>query len=471
MTFSPDQIPPQIREIIKNSSEEEVTAIMMESLKMALENPDELAKAMPGIPASAIASMKFLPKTDAVLKPMANVMAKMLIKQVKHGQTPSQDEIMKELTAALGSSMGMGGFPGMGGMTPNSIPGSPNMAELQDMYAKMGGGDMGMFGGAPTSIPTYSGPALNSEVATKVERIIAAGKNRMAEQEFEEAESEFQSAVDILDKEQPEGDVIFTALQHLSIAQLEQAKYTEAEAILKRWLKLGEKIYSPEYALLAGAYLGLGRVRESQKKMNDAELLYNRALSIAEKSKDNDRESYVSTIDSVAYFYESRKRYSKSDPLFERSYSFRKKIFGEDSMEVAEHEVQYAVCLKERSKHEEALDWCRRALEKQKKISSDEDPEVIATEVVIVGILVAMGNYNVAEPQIKNVMKRLEDMGEEDALDDALEVYGKLLKATDREAEAKEIFERIGYDDSEADSDAETKSEESEAKSEESKTV
>lgn len=471
MTFSPDQIPPQIREIIKNSSEEEVTAIMMESLKMALENPDELAKAMPGIPASAIASMKFLPKTDAVLKPMANVMAKMLIKQVKHGQTPSQDEIMKELTAALGSSMGMGGMPGMGALTPNSVPGAPNMAELQEMYAKMGGGDLGMFGGgAPASIPTYTGPALNAEIATKVERIIAAGKNRMAEQEFEEAESEFQSAVDILDKEQPEGDVIFTALQHLSIAQLEQAKYAEAETVLKRWLKLGEKIYSPEYTLLAGAYLGLGRVRESQKKMNDAELLYNRALSIAEKSKENDRESYVSTIDSVAYFYESRKRYSKSDPLFDRSYSFRKKIFGEDSMEVAEHEVQYAVCLKERGKYEESLDWCRRALEKQKKNSSDDDPEVLATQVVIAGVLVAMGNYNVAEPQIKDVMKRLEDMGEEDALDEALEVYGKLLKATDREAEAKEIFERIGYDDSESDSDAEIKSEE-EAKSEESRTV
>lgn len=470
MTFSPDQIPPQIKEIIRNSSEEEVTAIMMESLKMALDNPDELAKSMPGIPASAIASMKFLPKTDAVLKPMANVMAKMLIKQVKHGQTPSQDEIMKELTQALGSSMGMGGgLPGMGGLTPNSVPGAPNMAELQDMYSKMGGGDMSMFGGAPASIPTYTGPALNSEVATKVDRIIAAGKNRMAEQEFEDAESEFQNAVEILEKEQPEGDVIFTALQHLSIAQLEQAKYTEAEAILKRWLKLGEKIYSPEYPLLAGAYLGLGRVRESQKKMNDAELLYNRALSIAEKSKDNDRESYVSTIDSVAYFYESRKRFSKSDPLFERSYSFRKKIFGEDSMEVAEHEVQFAVCLKERGKYEEALDWCRRALEKQKKNSSEDDPEVLATQVVIAGVLVAMGNYNVAEPQIKDVMKRLEDMGEEDALDDALEVYGKLLKATDREAEAKEVFERIGYDDSESDSEARAEAEE--AKSEETKTV
>lgn len=423
--MSPGNIPPEVKEIIKNSNEEQVVEMMMQSLKYALDNPDELKKAMPGVPAQALASMKFFPRTDAALRPMAKVMADLLIQQVKYGKEPTPEEVTKAVSGAL---MGSGAF---GGLSPDAmanamkggIPGFPNLGGAGGRSAELADGIT-----VPATSPSASTSSIDSAALSEYQKQMASGKNRMAELEFSEAEANFSRAVELIDPHQEEGEELFSALQHLSIAQLEQDKYEDAEEILKRWLKMGERIYSPEHQLLAGAYLGLARVRESQKKFNDAELLYNRALSIAETAGDDDLESHVSTLESVAYFYDSRKRYKKADSLFEKSYSLKKDAYGDDSLEVAEYEVQYAAVLNEREQYEEALQWLDKAYAKQVEITDAIDPDVLATRLVKIESLIGLARLDDAEAELSELMTIFEENGDEDSLTEAKELLSEIAE-------------------------------------------
>jgi tetratricopeptide (TPR) repeat protein len=439
-------IPEEVKQIIRTASEEEVVEIMLQSLKMALENPDEMAKAMPGMPKEMLGVMQLFPKTDEALRPMAKAMATLIIQQVKYGKNPTEAEITKVVSEALmgsGALGGMAGMPGMGGMGGmpgmGGLPGMSGMPGMGALPGMPGTGGIPNVGAATT--PVSRGPALDPDVAREVDTHISNGKNRLAEQEFEEAEKAFGSAVDLLEDKQPEGDLMFTALQHQSIAQLEQAEYLKAEPVLKRWLRLGEKIYSPEHSLLAGAYLGLARVRESQQKMDDAELLYKRALSIAEKSGEQDPESLSATIDSVAYFYESRKRHKKSDPLFDQSYSLRKKLYGEESLEVADFEVEYALVLNDRGQHEEAIMWCKRAYETKKKELGEDDGEVFDVMIQLAEIMFDAKDYDGAEPLLRQVTERMTPCTE--GRIEALDLLSQLLREIGKDEEAAVIEKEL----------------------------
>ncbi len=437
------QIPEEVKQIIRFASEDEVTEIMLQSLRMAVENPDELARAMPNVPQEMLASLRFFPKTDAALRPMARVMAQLLIDQVKHGKNPSPEEVSKKVSEALlgsGAMMpGMGmpgmGLPGMGG-APFNVPPSPGITGLNPA-------SLGAAGTSSTAaLSAATGASLDPAISAKVEKHISNGKNRLAEQEFEEAENEFAAAVQLLDEQGVKNELLFTALQHQSIAQLEQAEYLKAEPVLKRWLRLGEELYSPEYGLLAGAYLGLARVRESQQKMEDAELLYKRALTIAERTGEQDADSYIATIDSVAYFYESRKRYKKADPLFEKSYALRKKLYGEDTVELADFEIEFALVLNDRGQHDEAVVWCKRAVECKTELLGEKDPETIEATIQLAEIMFDAKNFAGAEPLLRNAVECLAGSCDE-AQVDALELLAQLLHETGRDEEAQQIEQKL----------------------------
>lgn len=434
------QIPEEVKQIIRYASEDEVTEIMLQSLRMAVENPDSLAQAMPNVPAEMVASLRFFPKTDAALRPMARVMAQLLIDQVKYGKNPSPEEITRKVSEAL---LGSGALmPGMGAPMGAPSGGNPFNVPPQPGITGLSPGALGTVGRSSGAVAANLGPRLDPEVTAQVDKHISNGKNRLAEQEFEEAEKEFARAAEILDEHGAKNDLLFTALQHQSIAQLEQAEYLKAEPVLKRWLRLGEEIYSPEYGLLAGAYLGLARVRESQQKMEDAELLYKRALTIAERTGEQDAQSYIATIDSVAYFYESRKRYKKADPLFEKSYALSKKLYGENTVELADYEIEFALVLNERGQHEEAIDWCKRAVACKKELLGGDDSETLEASVQLAEIMFDAKDYTNAEPLLRTAIDGFEGSFSE-GLYDALELLAQVLNETGRSDEAQKIEKRL----------------------------
>lgn len=390
------EIPEQLKEIIRHSSEAEVVEIVMMSLKEAMRDPDAFAKAG-NVPPVLAQGLKMLPKNDEALRPMAKTMAQMLIKQVKSGATPSFDDV-KDSLADAGSWMS--NF--MGGM--NDVP--------------------------------DSAPAIPDEVTRLIEASIECKKR----EDFEKAEELLKEALKICP---PESAAACQVLNNLATTQLILDKYDEAEVNLKQFLKLSEKHLSPDDHHIASSYFGLAMVREAQNKTADADLLYKKALSIAEKAYANSPLELAHMLETLANFYEGQKLWRKADPLFQRAFMLREKALGNEDLEVAEQFVRYALVHENREHYAEAEMFCYKSLQIKYKLLKPDDADLARNQALLSSIYIGQKEYAKAEPILKQALEVLEQNGDEDELIYPLEIYERLLKATEREDEAAKVSERL----------------------------
>jgi tetratricopeptide (TPR) repeat protein len=395
------EIPEQLKEIVRHSSEAEVVEIVLQSLKEAMKDPDAFAKAG-NIPPMLANGLKMLPKTDQALRPMAQTMAQMLIKQIKHGQTPSFADL-QQAQNSLGSA---------GSWMSNLMGGSDPEQE-------------------PASIPP--------EVDQLIEKSIECKKR----DDFAKAEELLKEALKICERDQPESVATCQVLNHLATTQLILEKYEDAEANLRQFLKLSEKQLQPDDHHIASSYFGLAMVRETQGKTADADLLYKKALSIAEKAYADAPLELAHMLETLGNFYEGQKLYRKSDPLFQRALSLREKALGNENLEVAEQFVRYALVLESRGHFAEAEMFCYRSLTIKHALLEPADPDLARNQALLASIYIGQDEFGKAEPILKQSIATLEESGDHQDLIYPLEIYVRLLTATSREDEAKEVASRV----------------------------
>lgn len=400
-----DQIPEQLKEIIRNSSEAEVTEIVMMSLKEAMRDPDAFAK-QAGIPPMLASGLKMMPKTDDALRPMAKMMAQMLIKQVKTGKQPSFDDLKDTIPGASSFMQNLMGNSGM------------NEADLASA----------MNAGAPA--------AIENDVSRKIDESI-----RLKQQEkFEEAEDVLKEA---LQQCTTDSAAKCQVLNNLATTQLILEKYDDAEANLKEFLKLSDKYLQLDDHHIASSYFGLAMVREAQNKTADADLLYKKALSVAENAYANSPLELAHMLETLGNFYEGQKLWRKSDSLYQRAHSLREKALGADNLDVAEQYVRFALIQENREHFSEAEMFCLRALQTKFKLMPPDDSDLARNQALLASIYVGQKEYGKAEPILKASIAVLEKNGDDEELIYPLEVYARLCNETDRASEASEMSKRV----------------------------
>lgn len=390
------EIPEQLKEIIRHSSEAEVVEIVMMSLKEAIKDPDAFARAG-NVPPMLASGLKMLPKNDEALRPMAKTMAQMLIKQVKSGSKPTFDDMKDSLADA---SSWMSNF--MGGMEDD----------------------------------TAAVPAIPDEVTKLIEQSIECKKR----EEFEKAEELLKQALNMCP---PESAAACQVLNNLATTQLILDKYEDAEANLKQFLKLSEKYLSPDDHHIASSYFGLAMVREAQNKTADADLLYKKALAIAEKAYANSPLELAHMLETLANFYEGQKLWRKADPLYQRAFMLREKALGAEHLEVAEQFVRYALVHENREHYAEAEMFCYKSLQIKYKLLKADDPDLARNQALLASIYVGQKEYSKAEPILKQSIEVLEKGDDEDELIYPLEILVRLLNETNRQDESKEVAEHL----------------------------
>jgi tetratricopeptide (TPR) repeat protein len=387
------EIPEQLKEIVRNSSEAEVIEIVMMSLKEAMKDPDAFAKAG-NIPPMLAGGLKMLPKSDEALRPMAKSMAQMLIKQVKTGGAPSFED-MKDSLADAGSWM------------------SNFMGDSADEL-----------------------DAIPDQVTNLIEQSIELKKR----ENFEKAEEVLKEALNICP---PESAAACQVLNNLATTQLILDKYDQAEANLKLFLKLSEKYLSPDDHHIASSYFGLAMVREAQNKTADADLLYKKAISIAEKAYANSPLEFAHMLETLGNFYEGQKLWKKSDSFYQRAFALREKALGNEDLEVAEQNVRYALIQESREHFAEAEMFCYRSLTIKHKLLKPNDPDLARNQALLASIYIGQQEFIKAEPILKQAIATLEEAGDEDDLIYPLEILVRLLNATNREVEAEEVAKTV----------------------------
>ena len=148
-------------------------------------------------------------------------------------------------------------------------------------------------------------------------------------------------------------------------------------------------------------------------------------------------------LETLANFYEGQKLYRKSDPLFQRSINLSERALGNENLDLAEQFVRYSLILEARGHFSEAEMWCYRSLTVKHALLESSDPDLARNQALLASIYIGQDQWGKAEPILKQSLAMLEEGGYEDDMLYPLEIYARLLKATERLDEAKSIDDKI----------------------------
>lgn len=396
---------PEIKALVQNTSETELTELLVSSLKELWRNPAQLAQFLNTLPPFVREQLKSMPPSDEMLRPMARMTAQMLRSEVNGGGGKS--DIFQQARALMGD---------------------PKISQWMNS----------LVGGAPGEpVP------MEEEPPAQWTELMSSACAAAAEGDSDEAEHCFIEALQMMEQTQPDSLCLYETIQHLSSFYLSEERFDEAEPFLKMWLKRGEQRFGADHAILTGAYAGLASVREYQNKTSDAELLYTKCLNIADKALKDQPEELSAIRENIASFYERRKIYNKSDPLFKSSIQLRQQANGE-GLELAEQVLRYALILLERGAATEAKAYVDGAMLIKEKALDYRDPDLHRSRSVLGAVHLGIGNLDEAERILTASVDALEEIVEEqEDLLYPMEQLKKLHEARGNADQVKKLENRL----------------------------
>ncbi len=127
------------------------------------------------------------------------------------------------------------------------------------------------------------------------------------------AEMFYLAALKDVENAGPEDPRLATTLNTLAVLYHVQRKYTQAEPLYQRVLKLLEQTVGPEHPALATTLNNLAVVYEAQDKYGEAESLYQRALTLIERTLGPEHSNLAATLDNYADLLRKMQREAEAE--------------------------------------------------------------------------------------------------------------------------------------------------------------
>ena len=157
-----------------------------------------------------------------------------------------------------------------------------------------------------------------------------------AQAKYSEAEPLLKLALTIDEKAMgPDHPDVAIKLNNLGVLYYTQGKYGEAEPLLKRALTIDEKAFGPDYPDLARDLNNLGLLYKTQGNYSEAELLYKHALAIDEKALGPDHPDVANKLNNLGMLYYAQGKYGEAEPLLKRALTINERVLGPDHQLVA----------------------------------------------------------------------------------------------------------------------------------------
>ncbi len=169
---------------------------------------------------------------------------------------------------------------------------------------------------------------------------------------------------------------VAASLNNLAVLYWNQGKYSEAESLHKRTLEIKERTLSPDHPDVAASLNNLANLYRDQGKYTDAELLYTRALEIREKAFRSDHPDVAQSLNNLAILYRAQGKYAEAEPLYKRALEIMENLLGKDHPDVASSLNNLALIYWNQGKYSEAESLHKRALEIREKALDTDHPDV-----------------------------------------------------------------------------------------------
>ena len=178
------------------------------------------------------------------------------------------------------------------------------------------------------------------------------------------------------------------SLNNLAAFYVSTGRYSEAEPLYKRTLKIYEKALGKEHPDVAQSLNNLAELYRNTGRYVEAEPLYKRALEIREKALGKEHPYVATNLNNLAVLYETTGRYSDAEPLYKRALEIREKTLGREHPDVAQSLNNLAELYRVTGRYVEAEPLHKRSLEIWEKALGNEHPNV-ATSLSNLALLYA----------------------------------------------------------------------------------
>lgn len=135
---------------------------------------------------------------------------------------------------------------------------------------------------------------------------------------------------------------------------LDRARYTEAEPLYQRALRIREKLLGPEHPLVAFPLVGLANLYKEQDKYAEAEPLYQQALRIWEQHLGPQHHETAEIIHNLARLWEAQGNIEEASVWYARALTIREQALGEYHSKTMETRTRLIALLHALGQHEQA---------------------------------------------------------------------------------------------------------------------
>ena len=198
--------------------------------------------------------------------------------------------------------------------------------------------------------------------AQSSEAIYAEAFKSYKDGNLEKAESLFRRALEMIDRTRGHELDAAVVLNSLGLLYVAQARYSDAEPLYQRSLKIRERNLGADDINVASSLNNLAYLYNQMGRFSEAAPLFKRSLEIREKRLGLDHIDVALALNNLGYFYQSLGRYNDAEPLYNRSLAIRERRLGNMHPTVAQSLNNLADVKRKQGRDKEADALYKRAL-------------------------------------------------------------------------------------------------------------
>jgi tetratricopeptide (TPR) repeat protein len=200
------------------------------------------------------------------------------------------------------------------------------------------------------------------------------------------------------------------ALRAKALALHGQAKYAEAEPLLRKVLAVYEEVLGPRHPDTAQSYNNLAYNLKAQGRAKEAEPLYRKALAVCEEVLGASHPDTALSYNNLAANLQAQGRSKDAEPLFHKALTAHEQVLGPRHPATAQSYNNLAYNLEAQGRSKEAEPLYRKALAVFEEVLGPRHPRTAQGYNNLAHNLDAQGRSKEAEPLLRQALAVYEEV-------------------------------------------------------------
>jgi len=204
------------------------------------------------------------------------------------------------------------------------------------------------------------------------------------------------TAIQVIERYQVIGKEAGRLLHETAFYLRDRGRYTEAEPLYQRAIRIREQLLGPEHPDVATSLYGLANLYLDQGRYAEAEPLYQRAIRIREQFLGPQHPDMAYPLTNLANLYREQGRYAEAESLYQRALHIREQALGPQHLETARTMQELAQFREAQGYDEEAMTLYARALTIREQALGAHNPKTTETRKHLIALLHTVGQFEEA---------------------------------------------------------------------------